>query len=196
MTANRVNVFMEVLKQKNTPYLAVLNIVFVVVFALASQKGFAQGQALREPSALLTDLQGHRHLIEELHGTPAVINFWATWCMPCKNEMPRLVKLQERYPKVRFVAISIDNADTRAKIPALIAKRKFSLTVWQGASADTLKELALGELVPATVILDADGMLVGRIEGEASEKDIASRLDWLLSGRQSKQPKLVQKNDW
>jgi hypothetical protein len=59
-----------------------------------------------------------------------------------------------------------------------------------------LKELALGELVPATVILDADGMLVGRIEGEASEKDIASRLDWLLSGRQGKQPKLVQKNDW
>ncbi|HEY1213826.1 MAG TPA: TlpA disulfide reductase family protein [Bryobacteraceae bacterium] len=187
---------MEVLRKENTRYWAVLNIVFAVLFLLASSGALGQGQTLREPSAALTDLQGKRHLIKELHGMPVVINFWATWCVPCKDEMPRLVKLQERYPKVRFVAISIDNADTRAKIPALIAKRKFSLTVWQGASADTLKELALGELVPATVILDADGMLVGRIEGEASEKDIASRLDWLLNGRQGKQPKLVQKNDW
>jgi len=187
---------MEVLRKENTPYWAGLSSFFVVLFLLAAQQTFAQGVALREPSALLTDLQGQRHLIEELRGAPAVINFWATWCMPCKSEMPRLVKLQERYPKVRFVAISIDGAEARAKIPGLIAKRKFSLPVWQGASADTLKELELGELVPATVILDADGMLVGRIEGEASEKDIASRLDWLLNGRQGKQPKLVQKNDW
>ncbi len=196
MRASRVNVFMEVLRKKNTPYLAALNIVFAAIFVLLLQEGFAQGQALREPSAVLTDLKGNRRRIEELHGTPAVINFWATWCMPCKSEMPRLVKLQERYPRVRFVAISIDSADAREKIPGLIAKRKFSLPVWQGASADTLKELELGELVPATVILDTDGMLVGRIEGEASEKDISSRLDWLLNGRQGKQPKLIQKNDW
>lgn len=187
---------MKVLRLKNTLFATPLCSFFAALFLLVSQGGFAQEQALREPSAVLTDLQGQRHRIEELRGSPAVINFWATWCMPCKNEMPRLVKLQERYPKVRFLAISIDNADTRTKIASLIAKRKFSIPVWQGASADTLKELELGELVPATVILDLDGMLVGRIEGEASEKDISYRLDWLLNGRQGKQPKLVQKNDW
>jgi len=187
---------MTSLNQKNTPLELLLCTFFATVFLLAPMREFAHGQTLREPSTVLTDLQGQRHRIEELHGTPAVINFWATWCMPCKSEMPRLVKLQQRYPKVRFVAISIDSADARAKIPGVIAKRKFSLPVWQGASADTLKELELGELVPATVILDPDGMLVGRIEGEASEKDISSRLDWLLNGRQGKQPKVVQKNDW
>ena len=60
----------------------------------------------------------------------------------------------------------------------------------------TLADLKLGELVPATLILDAAGEPIGKIEGEAREKDVRSRLDWLLSGKQGKAPKLVQKNDW
>jgi thiol-disulfide isomerase/thioredoxin len=155
-------------------------------------------QKLSEPSSRLTDLQGQPHTIAELRGKPTVLNFWATWCMPCKAEMPRLDKLQAQYAPagVQFIAISIDDTESRSKIPSLIAKRGFHIPVWQGASSGTLKELELGELVPATVILDAAGIIVGRIEGEASEKDIRSRLDWLLNGRQGKQPKLVQKNDW
>ena len=54
----------------------------------------------------------------------------------------------------------------------------------------------LGELVPATLVLDETGTVIGKIEGEMRDKDVQSRLDWLLAGRQGKQPKLVQKNDW
>jgi hypothetical protein len=68
--------------------------------------------------------------------------------------------------------------------------------VWTGASEKTLQELGLGVLVPATLILDENGVAIGKIEGEAREKDLTSRLDWLLNGRQGKQPRLVQKNDW
>lgn len=158
----------------------------------------ASAEKLREPSAKLVDLSGQPHTISELQGTVTVVNFWATWCVPCKDEMPRLQKLYERYSAqgVKFVAISIDEDAAQKKIPALLEKRKFHLPVWQGASADSLKELSLGELVPATVILDANGEIVGRIEGEAREKDITSRLDWVLNGRQGKPPKPVQKNDW
>jgi len=159
---------------------------------------FASGATLKEPSASLVDLNGKTHSLSEFRGSPTVINFWATWCVPCKDEMLRLQKLSERYAVsgVRFVAISIDDADTRAKIPELVKKRNFHIPVWQGASAGTLKELDLGEMVPATVIVDAEGEIVGRIEGEVREKDITSRLDWLLEGRKGKPPKLVQKNDW
>lgn len=155
-------------------------------------------QQLKESSAALIDLNGQPHRLNELRGSPAVINFWATWCIPCKDEMPRLQKLQERYAAsgVKFVAISIDDINSRNKIPDLLRKRNFRLPVWQGASSDTLRELSLGEIVPATVVVDVEGNVISRIEGEAREKDIASRLDWLLNGRKGKAPKPVQKNDW
>ncbi len=166
---------------------------FAAVFAVASSLCASTAQ-----SPTFHDLQGAPHTLAELHGHPAVVNFWATWCGPCKEEMPRLQKLAESYaPKdVRFVAISLDAPDTAAKIPAVTHQRNFSIPVWTGANERTLAGLQLGELVPATLILDENGTVVGKIEGEARDKDVRSRLDWLLSGRQGNQPKLVQKNDW
>lgn len=143
-------------------------------------------------------LDGTRHTLAELSGKPTVVNFWATWCIPCKEEMPRLQTLSERYePKgVRFIAISMDGAETQPRISGLIAKRHFGVPVWTGATESTLKELQLGNVLPATLILDENGIAIGKIVGEAREKDISSRLDWLLNGRQGKQPKVLQKNDW
>ena len=143
-------------------------------------------------------LDGSTHDLKELHGHPAVVNFWATWCGPCKVEMPRLQKLADAYaPRgVAFVAISLDAPETQGKISGVVAKRGLRMPVWTGATDRTLAELDLGVLVPATLVLDADGTVIGRIEGEAREKDVQTRLDWLLAGREGKQPKVVQKNDW
>lgn len=141
---------------------------------------------------------GVSHRLTELRGHPAVVNFWATWCGPCKEEMPRLQKLSDEYQGkgVRFVAISLDAPETQGKIDSVVAKRGFRLPIWTGASDQTLANLKLGVLVPATLILDEKGEVIGKIEGEAREKDVRSRLDWLLNGRQGPQPRLVQKNDW
>lgn len=154
-----------------------------------------------EPAAAKLEFRGvdgATHSLAELHGHPAVVNFWATWCGPCREEMPRLQKLADAYGSkgVRFIAISLDAPDTQPKIPQVIAKRNLHIPVWTGADENTLKALDLGELVPATLILDDNGEVIGRIEGEASNGDIRSRVDWLLNGRTGKQPKPVQKNDW
>ena len=154
--------------------------------------------AMREPSAQLMGLDGAPHSFAELRGHPAVVNFWATWCGPCREEMPLLQKMADAYAAkgVTFVAISIDDPEAREKIPALIAKRKLRIPVWTGASTKTLEELQMGVLVPATLVLDENGDVAGRIEGEARERDIRVRLDWILGGKQGKAPKAIQKNDW
>lgn len=150
------------------------------------------------PSTRFIDIEGSAHTLSELNGHISVINFWATWCGPCREEMPRLQKIADDYKArgVTFVAISLDDATTQPKIADAVDKRNFKIAVWKGASDETLKELDLGVLVPATLILDEHGGVIGRIEGEARDKDIRSRLDWLLNGRQGKQPKVTQKNDW
>jgi len=140
---------------------------------------------------------GAQHTISELRGHPAVVNFWATWCGPCREEMPRLQKLSESYAAqgVNFVAISLDAPETQGKIDAALQKSGLRIPVWTGATDHTLTQLKLGILVPATLILDENGEVIGKIEGEARDNDVQSRLDWLLNGRQGKQPKIVQKRE-
>jgi thiol-disulfide isomerase/thioredoxin len=172
--------------------------IFVAVLLLLTGGPALPAATPTSPALEFQDRQGHPHTLQELHGHPAVINFWATWCGPCREEMPRLQKISESYAarQVQFIAISLDAPDTRSKIESVIAKRGLRFPVWTGASDATLSSLELGVLVPATLILDADGQVIGKIEGEAREKDLRARLDWALNGHQGKQPKVVQKNDW
>lgn len=165
-----------------------------MMVCFANLAGAVPGETLLE----FQSADGAKHTLGELRGHPAVVNFWATWCGPCREEMPRLQKLADSYKDkgVSFVAISLDARETQGKIPQVLQKRNLHIPVWTGADENTLTALHMGVLVPATMILDEGGQVIGRIEGEASEKDVRSRLDWLLNGRVGNPPKAVQKNDW
>jgi thiol-disulfide isomerase/thioredoxin len=158
--------------------------------------GAAWAQAVAPLDFTLTNPGGKAHSLAEYRGKIVVLNFWATWCLPCREEMPMLSKLATKYDEkeVAFLAASIDDAQTQPKIARFLEKKKITLAVFTGATPETLKQFDLGEIVPATLILDRDGTPAFRIEGEASKKDISSRLDWLLSQRTAKQPKLLIKN--
>ena len=177
---------------------ALTNLVLAVFCCLLPHRSVASGPEPGTPALMFQGRDGRSHSFDELRGRPAVVNFWATWCGPCRAEMPRLQQLSEAYAGqgVRFVAISLDEEGSGAKIDAITEKRRFHVPVWTGATEGTLTQLKLGVLVPATLILDEHSEIIGRIEGEAREKDIRARLDWVLGGREGKQPKTLQKNDW
>jgi len=147
------------------------------------------------PDIKLQDLAGHAQRLGSLRGSVTVISFWATWCVPCREELPRLSALKERYAAqgVRFVAVSVDEAKDRGKIEPFLRERGISLESWIGADLDTLDRLALGNVLPATIILDKDGEAVGRIMGEARDADVTDTLDWLLHDRQGARPAAVIK---
>jgi thiol-disulfide isomerase/thioredoxin len=173
-----------------------LRLASAILAMLLAFCGAAWMHAAAAPDLTLTNLDGKTHSLAEYRGKIVVLNFWATWCLPCREEMPMLSKLAPKYDEkdVAFLAASIDDAQTQGKIAHFLEKKKITLAVFTGATPETLKEFNLGEIVPATLILDRDGAPAFRIEGEASKKDVASRLDWLLSERSSKQPKILVKN--
>jgi thiol-disulfide isomerase/thioredoxin len=174
----------------------VLLLFWFAVVLLMGLCGAAWTRAAAAPDFTLADLDGKTHSLAEYRGKIVVLNFWATWCMPCREEMPMLSKLAPKYEEkgVAFLAASIDDAQTQPKIARFLQKKKITLPVFTGATPETLKQFNLGEIVPATLILDRDGTPAFRIEGEASKKDISSRLDWLLSERSGKPPKALIKN--
>lgn len=142
------------------------------------------------PKLVLKDTAGHSQKLSGLRGQIVVLSFWATWCAPCREELPRLSKLSEEFAgrNVHFVAVSIDDAKDRAKIEPYLMKQDIRLDVWVGGNAELLGRFGMGDIVPGTLILDEQGQVMTRIMGEAKDEDVRSRLDWLLNGRQGPAP--------
>jgi thiol-disulfide isomerase/thioredoxin len=184
--------------KRTTPRVHVRRIVLVVVTVVALFLAWS-GTAAQStaPEFSFADLSGKPHSLAEYRGKVVVLNFWATWCLPCREEMPMLNKLAAENlvsGKVVFLAVSLDDATTQAKIPKFLDKKKITLPVFTGATNATLTEFGLASVVPGTVILNPEGGVEFRIIGEASKKDVMSRVEWLLSDRSGKKPKGLQKN--
>lgn len=113
-------------------------------------------------AARLPDLEAHPQTLEQWRGKVIVVNFWATWCAPCREEIPELVKFQRDFgPKgVQIVGIAIDAAD---KVRPYAANMKMNYPILIGdADGVELVQRAGNPLggLPFTVILDRRGNAV------------------------------------
>src|ERR1700682_5929363 len=118
--------------------------------------------ASKEPAKVelnLKDMNGQKVRLRDYRGKVVVLNFWATWCGPCKAELPMLVEAAKDYGSraVVFVAPSLDEEKTRQKVPAFISIHQIDFPVGLGATADDLAKLGRGEAAPATAFLDQEG---------------------------------------
>ena len=138
-----------------------------------------------EPGAdvVFTDASGKALHLADLKGNVVVMNVWATWCAPCKIEMPTLAKLQAAYAgkPVKVVAISTDSAEDLAKARAFIASHA-PLAFYHGDTgmAFKLKPAAVG--YPTTILIDRKGQERARMPGEAdwSSPEARAVIDRLL----------------
>lgn len=164
--------------------------VFRKLPVVALSCAFVAAQAKPLPDLKFKDIAGNSKDLDSLHGSITVVSFWATWCAPCRDELPRLSHLSDKLADqgIHFVAISIDAPKDRAKVEPFLQKNNVTLNVWVGGDADMLGRVGLGEIVPGTIVLDKDGEVVGRIMGEARDADVTGYIDWLQHDRQGPPP--------
>lgn len=109
---------------------------------------------------------------------PIILNFWATWCPPCRAEMPSLQKLYKDYgDKVHFLLVTSESFD---KIAPFIAKYNYSLPIYQLSQMP--KGVLSFQVLPTTFIIDKQGHVITREEGAADwdSKKVRALLDRLL----------------
>jgi len=138
------------------------------------------------PAYAFVDASGKKLTPADFKGKVVVMNLWATWCAPCKIEMPTLAKLQQAYAgkPVQVVAISIDKPEEGAAAKAFIAANA-PLAFYNDPDAKlpwALKPAATG--MPTTIILGKDGLERGRISGEADWSGAGAKavIDKALAG--------------
>jgi thiol-disulfide isomerase/thioredoxin len=155
----------------------------------------APALAKRAPDPGFKSLDGQQRKLSSLRGQIVVVNFWATWCGPCQEELPRLAQIAASYEgkPVKFVTISIDAPKDRSKIPGVLERLKVPPDSWVGGDTDMLADFGLGNIVPGTAVLDEHGEVIARIMGEAREADVRTAVDWLLGGRTGPAPAALTK---
>lgn len=123
------------------------------------------GQTQKPPTLELEDLLGRSHRLSDYRGKVVLLNFWATWCPPCRAEVPDLVKWQREYGGSGLQVLGVtypptDLAETRRFV------RRFHVNYPVLLGTQQTKALFVeGETLPITVVLDREGNVRERIEG-------------------------------
>ena len=135
----------------------------------------------RLPDFSVKDLQGNTISSADLRGKVLLVDFWATWCQPCKKEMPGYQKLLDRYGARGFAVVGF-KFDTMKDMedPALFAKR-MGVRYPLGVATDDLKQKFGGiEGLPTTLLYDRQGVLRNKIIGFEYTDVLESELKPLL----------------
>ena len=138
----------------------------------------------RRPDFQFVDQDGVHRRMAQWDGNLVVINFWATWCPPCLEEVPVLIELQSRYrPRgVRFVGLALDDIET-----VRAYAREISLNYPTAAGDAPLLELmrsfgSTTQALPFTALVSPGGKVVERYTGLLNRDVLARRLEELLAG--------------
>ena len=144
----------------------------------------------------LVDLDGKKVHLKDYRGKLVVLNFWATWCVPCRDEMPMFVDVEKAWaPKgVVFIGASLDDKKTDKAIPEFMAKYRIDFPVWKGATGDDMDKLKMGDAVPDTAFLDEEGIILSRVQGEIKKSELIERLEWMTGDRKGPAPQALVRN--
>jgi thiol-disulfide isomerase/thioredoxin len=110
-----------------------------------------------------------------------LLDFWATWCGPCKIEIPWFIEFQKKYGPAGLQVVGVSIDDTQAKLKPYVAQMKMNYPVLQGLDHDDVQD-AYGPMlgIPVSVLISRDGRICGRHTGLAAKDEFEREIRALL----------------
>jgi peroxiredoxin len=137
------------------------------------------------PDFTLPSIDGKNVRVADLRGKAVLLNFWATWCLPCKLEMPWFEELQKQYASQGLQVVGVDmdegsEADVRKKVAAFAKDLgvDYTLVIGKDEVADAYGSMPV---LPTTFYIGRDGKILSRVEGLISHKDIEKNIKQALA---------------
>jgi peroxiredoxin len=158
-----------------TFYLKSLFLILILLFLHSSAEGIntlllkAEIQPVKgnqmAPNFSLEDLSGKKANLKQYRGKVVFLNFWATWCGPCKEEMPSMEALYQKFKERGFVFLTISvDYEEKKKVKEFIDKHHYTFPVLIDSKGFTLDFYGV-KGIPTTILIDKKGRMVGRAIG-------------------------------
>ena len=109
------------------------------------------------PELTLTDIQGVSRSLMDYHGQVVLVNLWATWCQPCKQEMPALQSFYDRHRNQGFVVIAINDGDPKADVLQFVQDYQLTFPVWLDPTYIATEQAFKTLNLPSSFVIDRDG---------------------------------------
>jgi peroxiredoxin len=153
-------------------------LITVIVAPIASQE--MKQEPSPAPQFTLKDLNGKTVRLSGYKGKVVLLNFWATWCAPCRAEMPDLVKLQREYETRGLQVVGVTYPDySRRAVQKIARQLKVNYPI-VFSSRELAAKYNVGEVLPATIIIDQEGKIRGRILGIMQPEEFEQSVKPLL----------------
>jgi peroxiredoxin len=181
-TAKIVEITGSVQERKGKRYLKVDQIK-VVGDSPAQAADTAVAAGVQAPELILKDIVGASQGLSSYRGKIVVLNFWATWCAPCKSEMPTFVKIQNQYAAfgVQVIGASADEIGNRDAVIKFVRDKQINFPILLGATTGDMAGFGLGPALPGTVIINREGKIAAQFRGVVTEADLKKQIDALFA---------------
>jgi len=131
----------------------------------------------------LKDLSGVDQSLAALKGRIVILNFWATYCIPCRKEMPDLAAIQNEFAAfgVQVIGVNTDEAGDRKEVLQFVKETKLNFPIWVGGTTEDMLRFGLGAALPGTVIVGRDGRIAKVISGVVDQAALKKEIEALLA---------------
>ena len=129
------------------------------------------------PDLKLTDTQGVPRSLADYRGQVVLVNLWATWCPPCKEEMPALQTFYNKHREEGFVVVAINDGDPAADVLQFVKDYRLSFPVWLDPTYIATEQAFKTLNLPSSFVIDRDGLVrlqwVGGIDRKMLDKHVS-----------------------
>ncbi len=127
------------------------------------------------PVFSLHDLTGVKRSLADLEGKVVLLDFWATWCGPCRRELPTIQKLHERYALKGLAVVGINCSEGRSTAASFLRSNRYSMPTWLDVDGAVQNQYQV-DGIPTLFILDAKGVIVAHLVGLRDEEELLQAL--------------------
>ncbi|MFH1826135.1 MAG: TlpA disulfide reductase family protein [bacterium] len=162
-------------------------LIICLMIGLMASLSLAMGKAPKKstqqfipPNFTLVDLNGGAHSLSEYRGKVVVLNFWATWCPPCRAEMPSMQKMFDTWSQDKYVMLAVNIAQPREDVLEFARQNKYTFPILLDIDSSVAR-LYQVRGIPATFIIGKDGQLVQKIVG--AREWMIEEIELMLDGK-------------
>ena len=127
----------------------------------------------------LTDLDGKKVSLKDFIGKNVYLNFWATWCPPCKSEMPEIEKVYQQYKDKDFVVLAVDLGEDKNIVKNFMQQNKYTFNILLDSNQNVATQYNINA-IPVSYFINKDGNVVAKKIGALTGEEMQSYVKQLI----------------